>query len=159
MKAKKERRKKSILFLFLAAVAVKMNNKRKQRKKRRWWVRPWLEENKKLEKGNLCLVYKELGEDVESLKNFIRMDERTFEKLHSLIEARIGKQATHLRETISTRSRLVVTLRFLATGETFKSLMYSFRISQPAISLFVPEVCRAIYEVLKNDYVKVSKIF
>ncbi|KAF3844273.1 hypothetical protein F7725_013614, partial [Dissostichus mawsoni] len=50
--------------------------------------------------------------------------------------------------------RLMVTLRFLATGESFKSLSYQFRMGVSTIGQFVPETCTAIYEVLKEKYLK-----
>nr|CAI5842894.1 unnamed protein product [Callosobruchus analis] len=49
--------------------------------------------------------------------------------------------------------RLAITLRFLATGDSYKSLMYLFQVSYSTISLIVPEVCEAISSVLK-DYIK-----
>nr|CAI5850163.1 unnamed protein product [Callosobruchus analis] len=52
--------------------------------------------------------------------------------------------------------RLAITLRFLATGDSYKSLMYLFQVSYSTISLIVPEVCEAISSVLK-DYIKVPK--
>lgn len=64
------------------------------------------------------------------------------------------KQTTWLRQPISAAEKLAVTLRFLATGESFQSLMYQYRISKSTISLFVPEVCTAIYSVLLKDYMK-----
>lgn len=69
-------------------------------------------------------------------------------KLRPYIEG----QTTHLRRPISAEEKLAVTLRFLATGESYESLMYQFRIHQSTISLFVPKVCHAIYEVLKEEY-------
>lgn len=56
-------------------------------------------------------------------------------------------------------SRLLVTLRFLATGETYHNLSYGFRISVPALSQIIPETLEAIYAVLKDDYMKVFFLF
>lgn len=51
------------------------------------------------------------------------------------------------RATIQPDERLVVTLRCLATGETYHSLEYSFRISRQTISSIVSEASRALYKV------------
>ncbi|XP_047112265.1 uncharacterized protein LOC124789022, partial [Schistocerca piceifrons] len=59
-----------------------------------------------------------------------------------------------MREAISPSRRLAVTLRFLATGESFKSLAFSHRIAQPTISNVIVDVCTAICETLKDQYLK-----
>ncbi|KAK9692946.1 hypothetical protein QE152_g34794 [Popillia japonica] len=60
-----------------------------------------------------------------------------------------------MRTAISARDKLSVTLRFLATGETFVNLSYSTRISVSAISRFIPKVLEALYDGLKEKYLKV----
>lgn len=62
-----------------------------------------------------------------------------------------------MREPIPTGERLAVTLRFLATGESFTSLQYQFRISSSTLSIVIPEVCQAIYRVLKDDFLTCSR--
>ena len=57
---------------------------------------------------------------------------------------------------ISPAKRLTLTLRFLATGESFRSLSFLFRISKSAISYIVQEVCRAIVANLACAYLKVT---
>lgn len=81
---------------------------------RRWWVRPWL----KRAKGNLELINYELNEDPERYKSFLRMDKETFEDLLTRLGAKITKQETFYRNPISARDRLIIALRFLATGES-----------------------------------------
>jgi hypothetical protein len=55
------------------------------------------------------------------------------------------------RGSIEPGEKLVVTLRFLATGMSYKSLQYSFRVAHNTISLFVPEVCQAIYDEFREE--------
>jgi hypothetical protein len=52
---------------------------------------------------------------------------------------------------------LALTLRFFASGDSYFSLQYLFRISKQAVSCIVPEVCEALAEKL-NDYVQVRHI-
>ena len=52
---------------------------------------------------------------------------------------------TQLRNPLSPDEKLACTIRFLATGESYTSIQYQFRISKSAISLLVPEVCDAIF--------------
>uniref|UniRef100_A0A8C1RUD5 DDE Tnp4 domain-containing protein n=1 Tax=Cyprinus carpio TaxID=7962 RepID=A0A8C1RUD5_CYPCA len=43
----------------------------------------------------------------------------------------------------------------LFTGESFRSLSYLFRVGVSTIQQFIPETCSAIYQVLKDKYLKV----
>jgi len=54
-------------------------------------------------------------EDAQQFKNFIRMSAVQFEMLLNLVK-QIVKQDTQLREAIRVHDRLMVTLRFLASG-------------------------------------------
>lgn len=79
----------------------------------------------------------------------------SFAKLFSKIELHITKNDTVMREAISAHDKLSISLRFLASGETYRNLMYSTRVHESTIAQFVPVICTAIYEVLKDEYMKV----
>ena len=51
--------------------------------------------------------------------------------------------------------RLALTLRFLATGETFQSLSFQYRISLNAVSYIIKGCCKAIAERMASNFVKV----
>lgn len=57
---------------------------------------------------------------------------------------------TTFRLAIPFKESLAVTLRVLATGDSYASLMYTFKISKQRISTTVTEVCRALTEGLKE---------
>ncbi|CAK1578598.1 unnamed protein product [Parnassius mnemosyne] len=84
-------------------------------------------------------------------ENFHRMSLTDFNYLLSKVLPLISKQDTHLREAIPAKIRLAVTLRFLATGDSFKSLHYLFKISSQLISKIVVDVCKALNDVLKDE--------
>ena len=66
-------------------------------------------------------------EDIASFKEMLRMDYDTFLNLLAAIEPFISPQESyHGVPTIKANERLTLTLRFLATGETFRSLDFSF---------------------------------
>ncbi|XP_067118748.1 uncharacterized protein [Centruroides vittatus] len=88
---------------------------------------------------------------------FVRMPIETFAKLLRLIEPDITKQNTRWRDAISAHDRLCLTLRFLATGETFPSLSYTFRVGRITVTKIVRETCFAIWKRLKGTYMKVPQ--
>ena len=121
-------------------------------KRRRIWAHQWLL-NRKNSFFNTTL--KELEEQDEvRFANFLRMNSTTFQELLALVAPHITHQQTHLRETIPAEERLVITLRFLATGESFRSLQYLFRVSEHSISRIAMETCKAIVLVLQDKYLQ-----
>ena len=63
-----------------------------------------------------------------------------------------------MREGIPISTCLAATLPFLATGDSYHTLMYTFHISVPAISTIIPEMCQAILQALKG-HANVKKMF
>nr|CAH7735737.1 unnamed protein product [Callosobruchus chinensis] len=59
---------------------------------------------------------------------------------------------TNFQRAISVPERLMLTLRYLATGIQFRQLQYSFRISKSAVAAIVIEVCKAIWETLVKKH-------
>ncbi|KAM3932747.1 LOW QUALITY PROTEIN: uncharacterized protein RB166_005781 [Leptodactylus fuscus] len=58
-------------------------------------------------------------------------------------------QDTNMRKALSPTERLVITLRFLATGESFASLHLQFRVGQSTISGIVRSTCHLIWQHLQ----------
>jgi hypothetical protein len=90
-------------------------------------------------------------------KNFTRMHPSDFDFLITLIGPKICKKDTVFRKAIPVQKRLAVTLRFLATGDSYVSLHYLFKISTQTISTIIPEVCDALVEALK-DFIQVCEL-
>lgn len=97
-----------------------------------------------------------LAEASGEFDNFVRMSLSDFEHLVQKVSPFVVKHNTDWRDSIPVKIRLAVTLRFLATGDSYRSLHYLFKISSQIISKIIPEVCLALNEVLK-DSVKVGK--
>lgn len=66
----------------------------------------------------------------------------------------LTEQSTSMRKPITAEEYLSVTLRFLATGESFASLGYKFRNSRSTLGQMIPFVCNVIYNVLKPEFLK-----
>lgn len=123
-------------------------------RKRRWWTRKFLEESSYY--GQNLLSDLRL-EDGAGFRNFTRMTPTDFEILLGFVGPKISKKCTRYRASISATIRLAVTLRYLASGDSFTSLQYTFKISKQIISRIIPEVCEAIIGALRC-FVKVSSV-
>lgn len=57
-----------------------------------------------------------------------------------------------MRQAIPSEERLIATLRFLATGRSYEDLKFSTGIAAQTLGYIIPETCKAIFDVLKKDY-------
>lgn len=140
---------------FMCAVYFYMQTEANSRKKRKYWSRSFL--RRRNQEGAYRSILNDLRiEDRSGFRNFVRMTPVNFENLLQKVAPYISKQNTHFRDAITPAEQLAVCLRYLATGDSYSSLMYLHRISKTKISQCVPEVCEAIIKVLKV-YLKVSR--
>ncbi|XP_071985429.1 uncharacterized protein [Engystomops pustulosus] len=54
-----------------------------------------------------------------------------------------------MRQAISPEQRLLVTLRFLATGESYHSMQHQFRIGKSTLCKIIPHTCAVIWAALQ----------
>ena len=139
----------------ITALLFKKKKKRKSRQKRNVWVKPWCKRRQSLGVYETLLAELQL-EDECNYKNYLRMTSENFEKIFQLIKVYIRKENTKMRGPIPPRLKLAATIRFLSTGKSNKSLQFQFRIHNSTLSLFFPEVCQAIFNRLKEKYIKVT---
>ncbi|XP_049764668.1 uncharacterized protein LOC126093298 [Schistocerca cancellata] len=125
-----------------------------ERRRKKEWTKNWIK-RRNAGKGVLSMLHKELRiEDRTSFANFIRMDVLVFEELLRMVSPLIQKKDTVMRQAITARERLAVTLRFLATGNTYKDLAYSTRIANNTLSRMIPETLMAIASVLGDNAIQ-----
>ena len=55
------------------------------------------------------------------------------------------------REPLEPGIKLAITLRYLATGDSYHSLAFACRVPHNTISLFVPQVCKAIINEYQHE--------
>ena len=139
----------NLLLGISAAYYIIANAKKKREKKRSKWIKNYF-------KTRNFGIINDLQLDEDFLfGNFTRMSKTNFFSLLKMIEPEIVKQNTKFREAVPPNIKLLITLRYLATGDSFSSLMYLFRVSKQYISAMLPVVLKAIVKALKK-YIKVS---
>ena len=123
------------------------------RRRHNMWVRPWLLQRE--ERGAYHNIMAELyATDIPGFTNFMRMTPEFFEMTKTRLEPRLARQATNYRAPISVGEKLALTIRYLATGESYTSLSCQFRVGRSTISKFLPEVCRAIQDEFTREYLR-----
>ncbi|XP_071946017.1 uncharacterized protein [Antedon mediterranea] len=130
----------------LAMLSLWLNKKRE-----RQWVN--IVNKKRKTHGQFeTLVREDLEVDPDKFFNFFRMTQVQFEILFDLIKDDISKTDTNFRKSITPRERLAICLRFLASGDSYTSLHYNFRVGISTISAIVLEVADAIWKKLQPVY-------
>ena len=107
------------------------------------------------------LIVEDVGEPsnlpatrVGTFRNYFRLTREEVNVILERVSPIITKQDTNYRQSISAEQRLMVTLRYLATGSSMTQLHYDWCISVAALSAIIPETCEAIYNTLKGEYLK-----
>ncbi|KAJ8911111.1 hypothetical protein NQ315_003373 [Exocentrus adspersus] len=126
---------------------LKVPKKKRSRRRQKCWI------EKRATYSHINLI-KELTNEPDDFRNYLRMDEATYRHLLDLISPLIKKDDTVMKRSITPHERLSATLRFLATGRSYEDLKFSTCISKSALSNIILETCAAIYSVLKQEYLK-----
>ena len=92
--------------------------------------------------------------DIPGFTNYMRMTPEFFEMMKTRLEPCLARQATNYRAPITVEEKLALTIRYLASGESYTSLPCQFRVGRSTISKFLPEVCRAIQGEFTREYLK-----
>ena len=122
-------------------------------RRRHMWVRPW--QLQREERGAYHNIMADLyATDIPGFTNYMRMTPEFFEMIKTRLEQHLARQATNYRAPISVGEKLALTIRYLATGESYTSSSCQFRVVRSTISKFLPEVCRAIQDEFTREYLK-----
>ena len=135
-----------------AIIVVALDSEESERpRKRRKWSKEWF-----LQRG-INYGHASLRKEPEDFRNFLRMDGPLFDELLGLVEPLIRKEDTVMRASIPPSERFSITLRYLASGNSFQDLKFLTATSPQAIGMLVIETCKAIMECLKDqETIKVS---
>ncbi|KAJ8936202.1 hypothetical protein NQ318_007356 [Aromia moschata] len=131
------------------AAAYLLLKKRRKKTNRRFWVNPFYTINLGY---SSYIVAQELNHDPVKFHGFYRMSKRTFQTLVEIIKPEISKRDTNYRKAVSAEERLLITLRYLATGDSYRALTYYFMRGLTTISNIIATTTEAIWTVLQPKY-------
>ncbi|KAM7311119.1 uncharacterized protein ISCGN_008026 [Ixodes scapularis] len=141
----------SINVIFLACSLILRRRRARKARRSRFWVRPsWRFRN--TEGQASALLPRLRARDEGYFRDFLRMPPSTFDTLLGLVGPKIERKVTPFREPISPHDRLAITLRFLANGDTFRSLSYNFLIGRSTAVVIIRQTTAAIWESLQPLY-------
>ena len=127
----------------IAAIALLLDDEDEEKEnvqERSQWVRPWIARRKS--DGAFYTIFQELKqEDTEGFRGYVMLNTTSFEKLVKLRAPSFLKKDTVMREYMKPEEMCCVALIYFASGESFRSLGYQFRISGKAIWYIVEGNC------------------
>nr|XP_021186521.2 uncharacterized protein LOC110373544 [Helicoverpa armigera] len=120
----------------------------KQQTKKNRWVHdtPY----SRYEEGEYHTLLPRLKNDQKRFHTYFRMSQNRFDDLLQIMKPLIEKQDTFFRKAINVEERLMVTIRFLATGDSFKTIAESFRLGYTTVQEIVHTTCVALWEGLSK---------
>lgn len=125
--------------------------RRRPQGRRRCWVREIF--RKRYESQYYTLMPDLRARDEDMFRKYLRVPPALFDEILRNVQPLIQCQNTRMRAAIPAGMALAVTLRHLATGDSYTSLAFDFRISKQAISKIVIRVCDAIIFYYKNEVI------
>ena len=82
------------------------------------------------------------------------MSPERFEHLYRTVGPYMKTRRCRNREPIANAERLVLTLRYLASGDSQQSLSFNFRVSRSVVCNTIRETCQIIWQALSEEYMK-----
>ena len=147
MELRRNRRREQAIIVALAVFEQQQAGR--GHRERTVWVKPWL--LRRVTLGHYDTLMQELmRESRGDFKAFLRIEPPMFREMVDRLTPRISKHQD-CRPGLPAGLRLAITLRFLASCESYHSLAFGFRVSHTTISLLVPKVCRDIIEEYKPE--------
>ena len=117
------------------------------------WVQPWITEERRQTLGQCSsLLHTHLRlEHQVAFQNYTRLTSQLFDEVLQRVSPAVERAATRFRQPLSPGLKLAVTLRHLATGDSYCYLADAFRCGVSSISDMVPQVYRATVQAYKDE--------
>ncbi|XP_044133682.1 protein ALP1-like [Bufo gargarizans] len=153
-------------FRAIVSAILLLRLRRRRESRRRFWVHPVIANRQ--ERGQFWALYETLRAHEDKFWAYTRMSITSFDELLGLLGTHLQRQDTFMRDSIPPAERLIITLRYLATGQSLTSLHYAFQIGKSTASVIVRETCSTIWQVLhavvmgqpnKEEWMKIADTF
>ncbi|KAK5650676.1 hypothetical protein RI129_001705 [Pyrocoelia pectoralis] len=85
--------------------------------------------------------------------NYFRLSRAQFDEVHNMIENCIYSDGCNAQKPIGSKEKLAICLRYLASGDSYRSIAFSYRMGDRTVAKIVNEVSAAIWTNLQPLYV------
>ena len=99
------------------------------------------------------LIPRLLKNERYNIRRFLRVSDSVLSMLIDEMRAVLTKHS-NFRECVSPEEKVIIALRFYATGESYESLTWGFLRAPNTISLIVTEVSEAIYNIFQPMFLR-----
>ncbi|KAK7938873.1 hypothetical protein WMY93_002199 [Mugilogobius chulae] len=124
----------------------------RRRRRSRYWVHPINQQRR--QQGDFYHLVQELRLDSERHHKYFRMSAEQMDELLGMVGPDIRRQCTSYRAAIEPKQRLAVALRYLATGDSFATLSFGYRLGQTTVRNSVHMVCNAIEKNMMKKFLQ-----
>ncbi|XP_076645464.1 uncharacterized protein LOC143354957 [Halictus rubicundus] len=108
--------------------------------------------------GEFILIKQMLLDNEEKFYGYFHMSRYCFATLLWKIEGQLVKKCMHRKAPIALEERLAVCLRYLVTGDSLKTISYSFRMGRATVYQIVKETCKVITGTLLPETIPTPSI-
>ncbi|XP_071496099.1 putative nuclease HARBI1 [Diadema antillarum] len=91
------------------------------------------------------------NEDPRAIQHFMRMPPAMFDDVVQRLTPRLTEQDTNYRASLEPGLKVEITLRHLASGNTYRNMQYTWRVPHNTISVVVRRVVKAIIEEYTDE--------
>ncbi|XP_040205977.1 protein ANTAGONIST OF LIKE HETEROCHROMATIN PROTEIN 1-like [Rana temporaria] len=123
-----------------------------RRRRRRAEIHPVIGNGVK--RGLFWVIYNDLRTHKKEFFKYMRMSVESFDELLGLLSSHLEQQNKVYRKRVPPVVRLIIALRYLATGQSLASLHFHFMVGKRTTSYIIRDTCAVIWDVLKDEVLK-----
>lgn len=102
-------------------------------------------------RGDFCHLLQEMKNDPQMFFRYTRMTGPIFDKLLEMVRPFLIKKS---HRALVPEECLIITLRYLATGDQVSSIALAYRIGESTAYNIIKETCSVLIKTLAPDYLR-----